>query len=721
MLLSPFFPHLRKNALSVWSAVAITGPVAFLNPVLVFADDQLQSLPSVKVSADGIEETATGPVEGYVAKQSATATKTDTPLIEVAQAITIVSAEQIRDQGAPNLQEALRYTAGVRHELYGIDNRGDWMALRGSDESTQLLDGMRLPLTGWYGVVRIEPFNYERIEVLRGPSSIIAGANDPGGVINLVTKRPLEETRREIGVRAGSNQLREIHTDLTGPLTSDGDLLYRLVAVGKESDTQIDYADEKRLLFSPSITWNASDDFSLTAYGEYQYDRSKNTNAFLGLEGTLEPAANGPVPRDLFIGEPEWDRYGGTRNRFGYSLEYQLNQTWELRHQLRHDDVDGLMRSMYANWWEGFVNENGSADANGQYLNRTWYVYDDAAQITTSELLFEGKFNVGPVQHTLLIGVDGMNHNGRQFSSEGEGTALNVYAPVYGTFPDPVSAEISTERSKIDRAGLLLQDQIKMTEELSLRLGVRRDQIHNEKSIGATSLNFGLVYQVSPGLAPYFSYSESFNPVAGLDGARNPYKPKRGEQFEGGLKWQPEDMPLQTTLAFYSLREKNRLAPGATASDPSTQIGKAKIKGAELEASANFDAWRFIGSFTYTKARADATSWGGELNPDEQLEGVPERSTSLWAIRDFADLGLYGFSFGGGARYVGKIGDGTGNHFLPTVTLYDAMAAYETGQWRIAVNANNLTDKDYIATCLARGDCWFGQRRTITSTLTYLW
>lgn len=714
-------PYSRANAFSAWQAVVIASLLTLLTPALVSADTELQSLPSVKVSADGIEETATGPVEGYVAKRTATATKTDTPLIEVAQAITVVSAEQIRDQGSPNLQEALRYTAGVRHELYGIDNRGDWMALRGSDESTQLLDGMRLPLTGWYGVVRIEPFNYERIEVLRGPSSVIAGANDPGGVINLVTKRPLEETRREIGVRAGSHELRELHTDLSGPLTSDAKLLYRLVALGKESDTQIDYADEKRLLLSPSITWNASDDFSLTAYGEYQYDRSKNTNAFLGLEGTLESAPNGPIPRDLFIGEPEWDRYGGTRNRFGYSLKYQLNQNWELRHQLRHDDVDGVMRSMYANWWDGFVDENGTADANGQYLKRIWYVYDDVAQITTSELLFEGKFKVGTVQHTLLVGVDGMNHNSRQFSSDGEGTALNVYSPVYGTFPDPILTDTSGERSKIDRAGLLLQDQIKLNEDLSVRLGIRRDQIHQEKSIGATSLNVGAVYQLSSGLAPYISYSESFNPVVGLDPDDNPYKPKRAEQFEGGIKWQPENMPLQATLAIYSLQEKNRLGAGETPSGRNIQIGKAKIKGAELEASANLDTWRLLGSFTYIKARANAGSWESILSDDEQLQGIPERSASLWAIRDFADLGLEGFSFGGGARYVGKIGDGIGRSVLPTVTLFDAMAAYETGPWRLAVNANNLADKDYIATCLARGDCWFGQRRTITSTLTYLW
>ncbi len=355
MLLGRLSPLSRKKVLFVSTTLTLTCLPATSG--LVYAEER--SLPTVKVSADGIEETATGPVDGYVAKQSATATKTDTPLIEIPQSITVVGAEQIREQGSPNLQEALRYTAGVRHELYGIDNRGDWMALRGSDESTQLLDGMRLPLTGWYGVVRIEPFNYERIEVLRGPSSIIAGQNDPGGVINLVTKRPLEETRREIGVRVGNHQLREIHSDFTGSLTSDGKVLYRLVALGKESDTQIDHADEERLLFSPSITWNASENFSLTTYAEYQYDRSKNTNAFLGLQGTLEPAPNGPIPRDLFIGEPDWDRYGGTRNRFGYSLKYSFNPNWELRHQLRHDDVDGVMRSMYADWGSGFVDESG--------------------------------------------------------------------------------------------------------------------------------------------------------------------------------------------------------------------------------------------------------------------------------------------------------------------------------------------------------------------------
>ena len=231
--------------------------------------------------------------------------------------MTIITAAQIAEQASPNLQEALRYTAGARNELYGIDNRGDWFSFRGSDQSTVLLNGMRLPLSGWWGVMREEPFAYSEMAVLRGPSSIIAGQNDPGGVLNLASKRPQSERAREMSVRLGNYNHTEIRFDTTGPLNADRSLLYRFVGLGKNADTQINYADEQRVLLAPSLTWRGSRG-SLTPYGEYQYDRSRNTNAFLPREGTLEPAPNGPIPTDLFIGEPDWDRYGGTRWRAGY-------------------------------------------------------------------------------------------------------------------------------------------------------------------------------------------------------------------------------------------------------------------------------------------------------------------------------------------------------------------------------------------------------------------
>jgi iron complex outermembrane receptor protein len=684
-------------------------------------------LPQLTVTVNGEKEHAQGPVRGYLAKRSATATRTDTPLIEIPQSITVVSADQIRDQASPNLQEALRYAAGVRNELYGIDNRGDWISLRGSEETTTLLDGMRLPLTGWYGVVRTEPYAYERIEVLRGPSSIIAGQNDPGGVVNLVSKRPQAEAGGELGVRIGNYNQQEVHADLTGPLNEDKSLLYRLVVVGKDSGTQVDHADEKRALVAPSLTWRPNAGDSLTVYGEYQYDRSKNTNAFLSLDGTLRPAPHGPIPMDLFIGEPSWDRYGGTRNRFGYAANLGLNDSWRLSHNLRHDRVDGVMKSMYAAWWDGFVNASGQASANGQYMNRLWYVYDDSSRVTTSDMTLQGDLRTGAVRHKLVFGLDATIHDSSQASAEGAATPLNVYAPVYGTDPEPFLDGATPKDNQIRRVGLLVQDQMKFTDQLSVRAGLRRDKVRNAGRGGAvnkdfaTSVNVGLVYEILPGLAPYASYSESFNPVAGTDAAGKAFKPKQGKQVEAGVKWESPTLPLQATFAAYSLKEKNRLANDPSNPNSSIQIGASRVKGVEAEAKGDIASWSLVGSYTYTRVRATATAWGGNLDPEQQIEGVPEHAGSVWAVHDFRRLGLPGFKLGGGLRHVGRIGDGTGKVFVPSVTLYDAMASYDTGPWRFALNLNNLSDKKYIATCLARGDCWFGQRRKAVLSAAYRW
>jgi iron complex outermembrane receptor protein len=665
---------------------------------------------------------------GYAPKRAGTATKTDTPLIETPQSITVVTADLIRDQGSPNLQEALRYVPGLRHELYGVDNRGDWLGLRGSDEATVFLDGMRLPLTGWYGVVRIEPYAYDRIEVLRGPSSIIAGANDPGGIINLASKRPQLDPLGEIGVQIGNYDHRQVNADFGGHLNDDGTLLYRLVAVGKESGTQIEHADEERALIAPSLTWQFTDESSLTVYGEYQYDDSENTNAFLGLEGTLYDAPHGRIPTDLFIGEPAWDTYGGTRYRFGYALDLALSESWKLRHNLRYDDVEGLMESMYAAWWDGFLDANGYPDPNGQYLGRPWYIYDDASQVTTAEWLVQGRLESGAIQHTLLFGVDGMLHDASQTSASGDGTPLNVYAPIYGTFARPSLAGATPTENEIRRIGILAQDQMKLNDRLSVRVGLRRDMVRNAVTGGggldkdwATSTNVGVVYQVIPGLAPYASYSESFNPVSGSDAQGEGFQPKEAQQIEAGIKWESQSLPLQATLAYYTIEEKNRLMDDPNNVGFSIQIGKARIRGVELEAKADLASWSVLGNYTYTRVRASAGSFGGNLDPDEQLQGIPENTATAWAVYDFTNLGLEGFKLGGGVRYIDRTGDGTGNVFVPSVTLFDAMASYDMGPWRFALNANNLTDKDYIATCLSRGDCWFGQRRKVVGSATYRW
>lgn len=693
------------------------------------------ALPDITVKAKASTETATSPVPGYTVRRSGTATKTDTPLNEVPQSISVITADQIRDQNSQTMQDVLRYTAGVRSELYGLDNRGDWFALRGGSEGSTLLDGLRLPLTGYYGVVRNEPFAFERIEVLRGPASVIAGQNGPGGVVNLVSKRPQADAVREIQVQLGNDDHKQVSLDVGGVLTDDGSLLYRFVGLTKDSGTQIQHADERRLYLAPSLTWNGRGT-TFTAYAEYQNDRSNATNAFLPVEGTLKPAPNGRIPTDLFIGEPDWDRYGGQRRRIGYELEQTLNDQWTLRHHLRHDELSGGLRSLYAAWWLGFADATGTADPTGQYLNRVFFANNERGRITNSDVLLEGKLDLGHTRHTLLMGVDFMNNVSQQLNwDEVDGTPLNVYNPVYGSYADPLQtggvASTYTE-TRARNVGLLVQDQIKFGEHWVLVAGLRHDKARIQTDTAdakgtpqkdsATSKNLGLVYKAGD-WSPYISYSESFEPVVGKTYDGSPFKPKRGKQVEAGVKWAPVNQRIGASASVYKLKETNRLTtdPDPTHPDSSIQLGEVTVKGIELELNAHLPAWDLLASYTYTDAQETSVGSSDPATLGQQLTSIPQNSASVWALHKFGAYGLPGLRAGAGVRYIGETTDGTGENGVPSVALLDLMVSYDTGPWRLALNIANATDKTYIATCLSRGDCWFGTRRKAVASLAYHW
>jgi len=684
-------------------------------------------LPAVPVRAGAEVEDARGPVTGYNARRSTTATRTDTPLAEVPQSISVIGAEQVRDQASQTMQEVLRYSAGVRAEMYGLDNRGDWFSLRGGSEGSTLLDGMRLPLTGWWGDVRNEPYAFERIEVLRGPASVIAGQNGPGGVVNLVSKRPLAEAQREVVVQLGNENHKQVAADLTGPLNADGSLLYRLVALGRDSGTQVDHADVERAFVAPSLTWRPRPGTELTVFAEYQKDESGNTNGFFPIEGMLRPGPHGFIPTSTFIGEPDWDRYGGERTRLGWHFEQQLNDAWTLRQNLRHDKVDGGLRTMYAAWWDGYFAGQAyvpgeAADPNGSYLNRFWYGQDDKSTITNADLLFEGKLKFGDTRHTLLAGADFMRStlSQRDWGGDYAPTRLDVYNPVFGSFPEPDwnSLPSSVTESGVRNIGLLIQDQIKFGESLVLVAGLRHDKAEADGTKdSATTRNLGLVYRAGA-YSPYLSYSESFEPVPGTTFDGVPFQPKRGKQFEAGLKWAPNDR-LSAAAAIYQLKEKNRLTTDPAHVNESVQLGEVTTHGLELEATANLPGWEFVASYTYMDAtQSDA---GADVRyQDQQLSGIPKHSAALWAVHRLASLP--GLRLGGGVRYVGESGDGVlGGTITPAYTLLDLLVSYDSGPWRLALNVNNLADKTYIATCLERGDCWYGTRRTAVLSAAYRW
>jgi iron complex outermembrane receptor protein len=663
------------------------------------------SLPEVRVDASTEAETATSPVIGYRARNAATATKTDTPLAETPQSVTVVTRDQIVDQGATNLQDALNYAAGVRSDAYGVDSRTDSMRVRGASPDIYL-DGLRQAYGYYTSTTRTEPYTLERLEVLRGPSGMLFGAGTAAGVINMVSKRPLQETQREVGVQFGSFGRKQIQADLTGPLNADGSLSYRLIALQRKSDTQVDYVPDDRSLIAPSLTWRPNAATSLTLQGLWQKDKSGSSSQFLPWEGTLLPNPNGRIPNSRFIGEPG-DYYDSERKTFGWQFEHKFNQNWTVRQNFRYAQNENDNRYHYGGAFSGAESWDATDPIFKRVLSR---YYDSQLTLNRTQTLdnhLEGHFETGALKHTLLVGAD----FARQRENVWVGTTLDtidVYAPVYGHVDEPERAPRPRTRQR--QTGIYLQDQIKLGNWIFVA-GLRHDRAvssaagsESEKS-SATTKRLGVMYALPSGWSPYVSYSESFTPQSPRDGRI--FTPLRGEQWEVGVKYEPKDRAVAFSAAVYDLREKNQIVEEQP--NVFSQRGLTKTKGVELEAKGsvgpNLD---LVAHYNYTDA-------------DAQIEGLPEHQASVWAKYRFSLGGISGFSAGAGLRVMSSFRDtqfGVGPR-IPGVALADLVFAYESARWRYALNINNVTDKKYFSTCLSRGDCWYGARRNIVASATY--
>lgn len=662
-------------------------------------------LPTVRVDASAEAETATTPVIGYRAKNAATATKTDTPLSETPQAVTVITRDQILDQGATNLQDALGYAAGVRSDAYGLDARTDSFRVRGTYPDVYL-DGLRQAYGYYTSTTRTEPYMLERLEVLRGPSGMLFGSGTAAGIVNMVSKRPLLETQREVGIQYGSWNRRQIQADLTGALTEDGQWSYRLIAVQRKADTQVDFVPDDRSLIAPSLTWRPSAATSLTLQGLYQKDKSGTTSQFFPWEGTILPNPNGRLPTSRFIGEPG-DYYDSERKTFGWLFEHKFNENFTFRQNFRHAQNEN--DNSY-HWADSFTIPGGwGADPVGKrILSR----YLDSSltrnRIDTLDNHLESHFATGALKHTLLVGADYQRH--RENVWAGISTSeIDAYAPVYGNRIEP--ERMARPRTTQRATGLYLQDQIKLGN-WNFIAGLRHDRVvagsegSEDARDSATSKRFGVLYAFPSGWSPYVSYAESFTPQSPRDGFV--FKPLRGEQWEAGVKYEPAGRGLAFNAAVYDLREKNQI--GQPVPNVYTQIGETKTRGVELEAK---------GSITPS---LDITAHYNYTDLDPQLEGLPRHQAAVWAKYRFAIAGTPGFSAGAGVRYMGAFRDVSFGGYgprIPSVALLDLVFAYETAKWRYALNINNATDKEYFSTCLARGDCWWGTRRNVVASATY--
>ena len=694
---------------------------------LVAVPEGVMALPETAVIGVENSESAWGPAAGFVATRTAAGTKTDTAIVEVPRSMTVITREQLDERQVLNLNDALRYTAGVQSSGYGSDSRADWLRVRGFDP-TQFLDGLPLP-KGSFSNPKVEPWNLERITVLRGPASSVYGQTPPGGMLDMVSRRPQFESAHQIEAQAGSNEHKQINFDSTGKIDDEGQFLYRVSGVVRDSNAPVDHIPDKRYNIAPSLTWNINEDASLTFISQYTRDDTGITGQFLPLQGTKLGSPAGDISHHKNLGEPDWDFYDRTYYALGYAYEQRLNDVWQFRQNLRYTKSDLEFQAVN-------VATMNTVDEEGNVNRESGIVNEDISQFAVDNN-FQADFDTGAIRHTLLLGLDHQRANTNYQWLYGMGVPpINVNNPIYGADMSGVTYfAMQDYNQKTQQTGLYVQDQMAL-DNWRLTLGGREDWVHtgttfhnnndvtNTQRDKAFTGNVGLSYVFDNGVTPYISYTESFQPSIGANvSATEGFKPTEGHQYEVGVKYQPVGSKSLLTAAVYDLRQENI---SVTEGSITRQVGELKVRGLELEATTEVtDNLKVIGSYTYTDTEI---SKGLASEVGNRMALIPRNQATLWADYTWHAGALDGFGMGGGVRYVGDTYGNTANTDVAHVsayTVYDAAVHYDLGRLdktmkgvTVAVEAKNLFDKDYLANCDGYW-CYYGDERNVVASVNY--
>lgn len=672
-------------------------------------------------------ETATGPVEGYTATRTATGSKTDTPILETPQSVSVITADQIKDQAARSLKEALRYTPGVVSSLNGPSSRYDEARIRGFSP-VQYLDGLALPLNQFFGTPRIEPYGLERIEALKGPGSFLFGQNSPGGLLNMVSKRPLATPLNEVQLEYGSFDHKQAMFDFSGPLSSGKEVLYRFTGVIRDADTEVDFTKDNLGYIAPAITWRPSADTTLTMLGSYGYDDGSYVHQYVPTRGSLLPNPNGRVSRSWFSGEPGYSDFEREQFTIGYELEHRFNEAFTARQNLRYAGVDmsavGFRIEDYVSFPDTVGRSNLPIDA-------------DARTFTVDNQL-QANVRTGPVQHKVLVGLDYLRTTGDYQLGFAPGAPIDVYNPVYGQ-PIANPVPIAKNHSLQDQVGLYAQDQLRLGGWI-LTLGGRSDWVENttDDLLGGQPVSredqaytgrAGLTYLFENGIAPYVSYATSFQPTSGVDVAGQPFKPTTGDQTEVGIKFQPTGTKALLTVAAFEIHQQD-----AVTFDPATfagvQSGEVRVRGFDIDArtslTENFDL-----IFGYAYLDGETTDSINPIEIGRPVTLVPMHQASVWGKYTFHQGMAAGLGLGAGVRYVGETVAEISSPSpvqIPDHTIFDAAFSYDLGKIskaatgaELSLNVSNVFDKYYVEGYCDTVYCTLGSGRTFLGALKYRW
>lgn len=705
------------------------------------AQDSIK-LNTITVEGEGSDDD----VNSIVAQRSAGASKTDTPLIEIPQAVSVVTRKQMNAQGANTVAEALRYTPGVFADPNGYDTRYDWLYIRGFNTyGTMWLDGLAVagdPLN--YATPTINPYSLERIEVIKGPASVLYGRTIPGGLVNQVSKRPETTPHREVNIGTSAFGGIQSSFDFTGPVTQDGEWSYRLLGQGRNMQTQIDHERDKQLMIAPSLTWAPTKDTSLTLYGYYQRDRPVFSPRFYPAIGTLLPNPAGQIPRDVFLGDPDWGGFERDYYHLGYEFEHKFNDNWAVRQNLRYGRSSQDMDLVLVNPAFAFSGTPSSQ------LDRVTAMSDDWTSTFAVDTQAEAKFDTGALDHTVLFGLDYVRGvSSTNFGNTGWGVSvpgIDFLNPVYGLeYPKAVATQSAYQKQ--NQIGFYAQDQIQYDRWIGT-FGLRYDKSDidttNRMLAGnptvatndsALTGRAGLAYLFDNGVAPYVSYSTSFLPLLGTDTSGNAFEAQTADQIEVGVKYEPAGGRGMIALSLFQLTQDNALTPAIDDLRPTnptrfTQGGKQRVRGVEIEGKYELTP-EVAMMAAYAYSNSEVLSSNNTLAVGREMLRLPEHQGSVWV--SYTPYAVPGLALSTGVRATSSYQtDATYSDQLriPSRALVDLGLEYDFGALKkefegtkLRVNVTNLFDKKYVSHCLniTGGSCNYGAGRAITANLKYEW
>ncbi|WP_109513660.1 TonB-dependent siderophore receptor [Pseudomonas ovata] len=701
---------------------------------LALADQTLTAPSSIELQATDVNaavdtERATGPVQGYKATRSASATRTDTPIHETPQSISVVTREAVEDLGATRLQDALDYAGGVgRANNFGGQGLTT-ITVRGFTTGEFYRNGF--PINRGYPNMP-DANTIERLEVLRGPAATLYGRSDPGGTFNVVSKQPSSERSVTLGSQLNDQGMYRGTLDATGPLDEDGRFAYRLNVLGEGGETFRDHVETERYAVTPVLSWQVNDSTRITFEGEFM-----RNNHPLDRGLTRYPTQTGTASRDTFWGEKDVGKLHNDNNMGQLRFEHDLNANWTLG-----GGVQILDGTLQGNAVEGsrMQPDGRTLVRNFNYRKLEWTDRDVQLNVT-------GRFDTAGFEHLLLAGVEYEDYDYKSIIQRSN-PALNTYAidifnPVYGQPRPALSLTPTHDQENLKTWAAFVQDQVSLTERLKLLVGARFERFEHDydtyvaggrswtKSDNSVTPRLGLTYELTDDLAVYASASRSFKPNAGaarpdqtvtaVTSAQKGFDPEKGKAFELGAKWQVLDKQLSVEAAIYQIDKKNVLTTDPLDSSYSVAAGEVRSRGFDFNVVGNITpAWRVIGGYAYVDAQVTKDN---TLRDGTRLVNIPKQSVSLLSLYEIQDGPLRGLGLGGGARYVDERAGQTANvpnFSMDSYTVVDFLSYYKVNEdVRLNLDVKNIFDKDYEEGAFGNVYAYPGAPRTVQVGISY--